>query len=185
MAELRVRWSEHEARKPYARPLMVSFDGDDGAAIGSIAVSGADLLYWRQFQVAVAGLAGELFVAPAVGEATDPQLAWLAALAALLPEARVVRVVPSSSFDHDAGRVFGFTVELEAGAAIHLGAPALLEYQEMQASIAHQAGRLFRVAEVEFHAEPGARHVAWLGWLRDNLDRPGPDEALAGSWPWR
>lgn len=185
MTALRVRWSEQEGRKPYARPLMVTFDGNDGAALGSIAVSGADLLYWRQFQVAVAALAGELFVAPGVADAADPQLAWLDALVGLLPDARVGRIVATSGFDPDNGRVFGFTVELEVGAAVHVGAPALLEYQEMQASVAHQAGRLLRVAEVEAIAEPAARHLAWLGWLRHNLDRPGPDEALAGSWPWR
>ena len=30
MADIQVRWSEHEARKPYARPFGVSFL-DDGA----------------------------------------------------------------------------------------------------------------------------------------------------------
>jgi len=47
MPAITVRWSEQEARKPYARPFMVSFAGDDGEVIGSVAVSGADLLYHR------------------------------------------------------------------------------------------------------------------------------------------
>ncbi len=31
MPSMRVRWSESEARKPYARPFMVTFSGDDGS----------------------------------------------------------------------------------------------------------------------------------------------------------
>ncbi len=63
---MRIRWSEQEARKPYARPFMVTFTADDGTDVGSVALNGADLLYYTQFQTAVLSLAGELFVDTAV-----------------------------------------------------------------------------------------------------------------------
>src|SRR5487761_1236070 len=79
MPPLSVRWSEQEARKPYARPFMVSFTGDGGEPLGAVAVSGADLLYYRQLQVAVLALAGELFVLGPVEAAGDLQAARLEA----------------------------------------------------------------------------------------------------------
>ena len=85
MPAISVRWSEQEARKPYARPFMVSFADDAGEVIGSVAVSGADLLYYRQFQAAVLALAGELFVDGALDAEPDAQAAWLERLSALLP----------------------------------------------------------------------------------------------------
>ena len=69
---MRIRWSEQEARKPYARPFMVTFTGDDGTDVGSVALNGADLLYYTQFQTAVLSLAGELFVDTAVEASADP-----------------------------------------------------------------------------------------------------------------
>jgi len=100
VATLRLRWSEHEARKPYARPFMVSFVDDAGADLGSVALNGSDLLYWRQFGVAVAALSGELFLFDAVDSAADPQRAWLETLITLMPSATVTQVTPRSSFDH-------------------------------------------------------------------------------------
>jgi hypothetical protein len=50
MPAISVRWSEQEARKPYARPFMVSFTDDAGGSLGAVAVSGSDLLYHRQFR---------------------------------------------------------------------------------------------------------------------------------------
>ena len=72
MPAISVRWSEQEARKPYARPFMVSFTDDAGEPSGAVAVSGADLLYYRQFQTAVLALAGELFVDAERGRAGGP-----------------------------------------------------------------------------------------------------------------
>ncbi len=77
MPSIRIRWSEQEARKPYARPFMVTFTGDDGTDVGSVALNGADLLYYTQFQTAVLSLAGELFVDTAV-EASSELAARLA-----------------------------------------------------------------------------------------------------------
>lgn len=184
MASLRLRWSEQEARKPYARPFMVTFVDDGGADIGSVAVNGADLLYWRQFGAAVASLSGELLILDAVDGAPDPQRAWLDTLEPLLPPAPALRVSPRSTFDHEHGRVFGFTI---TGAVVEatVGSATLLEYQELQAALAHQTGRLLRVEAVEAEADAAPRRRAWLAWLRDVVDRPGADEAMSARWPWR
>jgi hypothetical protein len=184
VATLRLRWSEHEARKPYARPFMVSFVDDAGADLGSVALNGSDLLYWRQFGVAVAALSGELFLLDSVDAAADPQRAWLEALTGLLPGLEVTRVTPRSSFDHQTGRVFGFEVACAGGAAL-VDAATLLEYQDLQAALAHQTGRLLRVAAVEEIDEPAPRRRAWMDWLREVVARPGAEEAMAGHWPWR
>src|SRR5438477_8888227 len=92
MPRLAVRWSETEAHKPYARPFMVSFIDDQDATLGSVAVNGADLLYYRQFQAAVMALAGELFRDELVERDPDPQRAWLDQIAALVPPAAALRV---------------------------------------------------------------------------------------------
>jgi hypothetical protein len=185
MATLRLRWSEHEARKPYARPFMVSFIDDAGAPLGSVALNGSDLLYCTQFGAAVAALSGELFLLESVDAAPDPQRAWLEMLVPLLPATVVTAVTPRSTFDHQNGRVFGFDVGCADGRAAVVDAPTLLEYQDFQAAIAHQTGRLLRVAAVEEIDDPGPRRHAWLLWLRGVVARPVPDEAMAAGWPWR
>ncbi len=185
MATLRLRWSEHEARKPYARPFMVSFVDDDGTDLGSIALNGADLLYWRQFGGAVAALSGELFVLDTVDSAPDPQRAWLETLTPLLPAVTTVTVVPRSTFDHERGRVFGFVVTGAGGADAVVDGPTLLEYQDFQAALVHQTGSLLRVAAIEQIDDAAPRRRAWLHWLRDVVERPGADEAMTARWPWR
>ncbi len=186
MTSLRLRWSEQEARKPYARPFMVSFLDDGGGVLGSVAVNGPDLLYWRQFGIAVAALCGELFVLDEVDGAADPQRAWLDALAGLLPPAPPLRVTPRSSFDPERGRVFGFDVTGPDGAVLAVvDAATLLEYQDLQAALAHQGGLLLRVSPVEDVDDPSRRRSAWLSELAGVLDRPGDDEAMAADWPWR
>jgi hypothetical protein len=184
VATLRLRWSEHEARKPYARPFMVSFVDDAGTDLGSVALNGSDLLYCRQFGAAVAALSGELFLLDSVDSAADPQRAWLETLTALMPRLEVTEVTPRSSFDHQSGRVFGFEVACADGAAM-VDAATLLEYQDFQAALAHQTGRLLRVAAVEKIDEPAPRRRAWLLWLREVVVRPGAEEAISEQWPWR
>src|SRR5438309_9169177 len=98
MPSLHIRWSEHEAQKPYARPFGVSFLADDGESVGGVAVNGSDLLYYRQFQAVVLQLAGELFIDEDVNAAQDPQRAWLDVVGAALPEVGRIRVTPESSF---------------------------------------------------------------------------------------
>ena len=185
MPRLAVRWSETEAHKPYARPFMVSFIDDQDTTLGSVAVNGADLLYYRQFQAAVMALAGELFRDEQVERDRDPQRAWLDQIAALVPPATALRVTPHSTFDHQVGRRFGFAISAGDGASADVEPNTLLEYQECQAAVAHQTGRLFRVAELETIADAQARQSAWLAWLRDRLSPPDAAEALTAAWPWR
>jgi hypothetical protein len=186
MPALRIRWSEQEAHKPYARPFMVSFTDDHGEPAGAVAVSGADLLYYRQFQVAVLALGGELFVDQDVARQPDPQAAWLEQLAALLPAAESLRLHPVSTFDHERGRVFHIEVRLpERPEPARLEAQTLFEYQELQAALAHQTGCLYRDPAVEGIADPDQRQRAWLEVLGGALDRPDPDEAMTEAWPWR
>ena len=185
MPGLRLRWSEHEARKPYARPFGVTFIDDDGQACGSLAVSGPDLLYLHQFRAAVLALGGELFDDPALRQSEDPQRAWLDRMAELLPPAGGVDIAPRSSFDHELGRTFAFEVRAAGVQLATVDAAQLLEYQEFQAALAHQSGLLFRAPQVEDIADQISRQAAWLGVLRERLARPGADEAMSEKWPWR
>jgi len=185
MPGLQVRWSEAEASKPYARPFMVSFSDDDGVIAGSVAVNGSNLTYYRQFQAAVTALTGELFRDPNADAAADQQRAWLDRLSDLLPAARRPRITPVSDFDDHHGRIFRFKVDIGASRAAIVDAPALLEYQEFQAMIAHQTGHLFRDAAVEDVADADARHAAWTAALHQSIQPPADAEAMTASWPWR
>ncbi len=185
MPSLGIRWSEHEARKPYARPFGVSFLDDAGASLGGIAVSGADLLYYRHFKAAVLTLTGELFADRTVDSASDQQRAWLDAVALLLPPTGVLSVSPGSAFDAEQGRQFHFDIAGTGGRIAAVDAQTLLEYQELQAAIAHQSGRLFRDAGVEAIDNPTQRTLVWEGVLRDIVARPAAGEAMADAWPWR
>jgi len=185
VAGLQVRWSEHEARKPYARPFGVTFIGDDGAALGSVAMSGADLLYLRQFQAAVLSLTGELFDDESVTSAPDPQRAWLDRIAALVPSLPDFTVLPESTFDEHSGREFHFTVCVGGAPRCAVDARTLLEYQDFQAAVAHQTGALHRDASVESIDAGDERAEAWMRALRRRVQRPGEGDAMAESWPWR
>ena len=185
MPDIMLRWSEAEAGKPYARPFMVSFIDDAGAALGSVAMAGADLLYYRQFQAAVLALAGELFVDTDVEGAADPQRAWLDRIAHALPDAGQATVTPVSLFDTQEGRRFAFMVSCSSAGPARLDARSLLEYQEFQATIAHQTGRLYRHDAIEDIEEPQLRQAAWLAWLRQRVARPDAADAMNASWPWR
>lgn len=178
-----LRWSEHEGAKPYARPFMVTFSGEPGDSRLSVAVSGQDLLYRRQFAVAVAALAGELFLPPPAGP--DPQLEWLDLLAELLPRCPPIGVLPRSSFDPGSGRTFAFVVQADGCPETLVDARTLFEYQDVQAAVAHRTGRLLRMVSIEAIDEPAARAEAWHAVLRAVVQRPGEAEAGASSWPWR
>jgi hypothetical protein len=180
-----VRWSDAEARKPYARPYMVTFSDDAGSAAGNIAVSGADLLYYHQFQAAVLALGGELFRDPQVEAAADTQRAWLDRVAEMLPAINDFSVRPLSAFDDHHGRVFHLEVRCDGGRMATVDAATLFEYQEFQAAVAHQAGCLYRNSAVESVADVQHRRATWAEQLRDRLARPSPDEAMTGIWPWR
>ena len=184
MPSLRIRWSESEARKPYARPFMVTFSGDDGTDVGSVALNGADLLYYTQFQTAVLSLAGELFVDADVEASPDPQRAWLDRMAGLLPAVGAITVTPRSTFDDNQGRVFRLAVTAEGGRAAIVDARGLLEYQELQAVLAHQTGGLYRDLAIEEVADAADRRRAWMTALRRLVRRPDPGEAMSEAWHW-
>jgi hypothetical protein len=183
MPSMRVRWSESEARKPYARPFMVTFVGDDGTDVGSVALNGADLLYYTHFQTAVLSLAGELFIDTAVEASADPQRAWLDRVAGLIPPLGEITITPKSSFDDQQGRVFRLIVTAE-GHTASADAAALLEYQDFQAVLAHQTGCLFRDTAVEDVEVVDARRRAWLGAIRMRVRRPDAGEAMSETWQW-
>ena len=185
MPEISIRWSEHEATKPYARPFAVRFHGDGGALLGAVATSGADLLYYRQFQLAVLSLCGELYRESAVETHADPQRAWLDRLGTLLPAVpETLRLQPVSTFDHDQGRAFHVeTVGLDA--AVHLPPGAVIDYQEFQATLAHRSGHLFRDAGLEGEDDTAKRQALWLDRVETMLERPRDPDLMAEIWPWR
>jgi hypothetical protein len=184
MPSMRLRWSEQEARKAYARPFMVTFVGDDGTDVGSVALNGADLLYYTQFQTAVLSLAGELFVDVDVEASQDPQRVWLDRIAALVPSIGTITVTPRSTFDDAQGRVFRLVITAEDGRAAIVDASGLLEYQELQAVLAHQTGGLYRDLAIEGIEDVSERRRAWVGALRLLISRPDPGEAMNEAWHW-
>ncbi len=184
LGRIAIRWSEHEARKPYARPFGITFVGPGDAPIGSIAVSGHDLLYYRQFQTAVLNLAGDLFVDPAVDSAANPQRAWLDAIAGLVPAAPALTLLPQSHFDDVSGRSFTFRTNWVDREWTVFSAAVVLDYQEFQAALVHQAGRLFRDVAIEAIDDDIARQRAWVRRLGSLMDRPDAADALAPDWPW-
>jgi hypothetical protein len=184
MASMRVRWSESEARKPYARPFMVTFVSDEGTDVGSVALNGADLLYYTHFQTAVLSLAGELFVDTAVEASPDAQRAWLDRIAQLVPALGEIAITPQSSFDDHNGRVFRLTVTAAGGQTASVDAAGLLEYQDLQAVLAHQTGCLFRDQAIEDIDDVAARRRAWMGALRLRVRRPDAGEAMSETWQW-
>jgi hypothetical protein len=181
---MRVRWSESEARKPYARPFMVTFVSDDGTDVGSVALNGADLVYYTHFQTAVLSLAGELFVDTAVEASPDPQRAWLDRIAGLIPPLGEISVMPRSSFDEHQGRIFRMTVTAAGGQSATTDAAALLEYQDLQAVLAHQTGCLYRDSAIEDIEDVDARRRAWMGAVRLRVQRPDAGDAMSETWQW-
>ena len=184
MAGFSIRWSALEARKPYASPFGVMFVDDGGADIGGIAVNGPDLVYYRQFQGAVLRLAGELFSVADVDASPDPQRAWLDVLASKMAALQALQLQGATFYDEQAGeRRFRFSV-LGVGTETHLGAPVVVDYQELQAALAHLTGQLYRNSEIESIEDAEQRRTAWTRALREILLRPGADDRIAEEWPW-
>jgi len=63
-------------------------------------------------------------------------------------------------------------------------AAGLLEYQDLQAVLAHQTGCLFRDQAIEDIEEAAARRRAWIGALRLRVRRPDAGEAMSETWQW-
>ena len=185
MPSMRIRWSEQEARKPYARPFMVTFTGDDGTDVGSVALNGADLLYYTQFQTAVLSLAGELFVDTAVEASADPQRAWLDRIAGLMPAIGAITITPRSTFDDTQGRVFRMVIKRRRrpggnrrcvraprvpGAA---GGARSSDRRPLPRPRRSRRSRMPATAGV-----PGWEHCAC------SCSRPDPGEAMNEAWHW-
>ena len=184
MAEFSIRWSALEARKPYASPFGVMFVDDNGADIGGIAVNGPDLVYYRQFQGAVLRLTGDMFSLAEVDASPDPQRAWLDVLASKMAALDPLQLQGASFYDEQASeRRFRFSV-LGAGSETHVGAPVVVDYQELQAALAHLTGQLYRNAEIESIEDAEQRRSAWTRALRAILLRPAADDRIAEEWPW-
>jgi hypothetical protein len=182
--QLKVRWSEHEARKEYARPFGVGFLDDNGDQITAIAVNGRELLFYRDFQEAVLSLLGEIFLHPDVEGSEQPQIAWLDVVSGLIPSLDEVRFQAVSTFAHDTGRIVHFDAVAGETKLASIPAPALLEYQHTQHMIAHQCGRLLRVEALEAVADNSKRQRVWLAWLRERT-LPVEEEYAVAQWPWK
>ena len=185
MADLALRWSAIEASKPYASPFGVTFLGDDRAMLGGIAVNGPDLLYYRQFQQAVLRLAGELFAMDAVDASDDPQRAWLDLLGTKMTALDPLALRPESFVDESAHeRRFRFVLQPPGGAECRIASAVLVDYQELQAALAHLTGRLYRNREVEGVQDPEQRRTTWHRALRAMVQRPSADDRITEAWPW-
>jgi hypothetical protein len=185
VADFALRWSAIEATKPYASPFGVTFVAADGAMLGGIAVNGPDLLYYRQFQQAVLRLAGELFAIEAVDAADDAQRAWLDLLGTKMKALDALALRPESFLEETVHeRRFRYVVQAPAGPQCRVDPSVLVDYQELQAALAHLTGRLYRNREVEAVQDPEQRRTAWLRALRTMVDRPTVDDRIAEAWPW-
>ena len=168
--ELELRWSALESRKPHARPFGVVFV-QPGRPPRGLTLTGAELLFYGAFRTAVLEMLGELVDDPDAESAPDPQRAWLDRLAPLLPAAALSSVVPVDHQDERYGMQYRFALRLSGGTgeAPLVDAGTLLDYQLLQAVVAHQTGALLRVAAVEEVEDAAARRAAWIAVLRPLL----------------
>jgi hypothetical protein len=65
-----------------------------------------------------------------------------------------------------------------------MDAAAILEYQDLQAVLAHQTGCLFRDATIEDMEDADARRRAWMGVIRLRVQRPDAAETMSDTWQW-
>jgi hypothetical protein len=184
VAQLKVRWSEHEARKDYARPFGVGFLDDNGDQITAIAVNGRELLYYRDFQAAVLTLLGELFLHPDVEAGDQPQVAWLEIVASLLPAFEEPSLAATSTFDNYEGRTVQVDVRSRGETLTTVAAAAVFDFQEFQAVVAHQSGHLLRLPDIESVTDDLTRSRAWTRWVADHMEALDEELAVVSDWPW-
>lgn len=171
-ARYEIRWSQLEARKPYARPFGVLFADDKGLPTVGLAVDGADLLFYEQFRLAVLTMLGEIFNEPRAEASEDVQRAWLDVISELLPVATVESITPIDAQDELRGLHYRFVVRVVGVAdPAQLEAEQVLDYQLFQAIVAHQTGRVLRDAGVESVADPAARRRLWAQRVQALLQR--------------
>ena len=80
--------------------------------------------------------------------------------------------------------MFRLVISTDGGSAAIVDASGLLEYQELQAVIAHQTGGLYRDLAIEGIEDAADRRRAWMGALRLLIRRPDPGEAMNEAWHW-
>jgi len=92
--------------------------------------------------------------------------------------------------DEVGGALAGWTLdpgkraEIYSAALAIVDASGLLEYQEVQAVLAHQTGGLYRDLGIEGVEDAADRRRAWIGALRRLVSRPDPGEAMNEAWHW-
>jgi hypothetical protein len=171
-ARYEIRWSQLEARKPYARPFGVFFADDKGLSPVGLAVDGADLLFYEQFRVAVLAMLGEIFSEPRAEASEDVQRAWLDVISELLPDAALESITPIDAQDELRGMHYRFVVRLVGvDDPARLEAEQVLDYQLFQAIVAHQTGRVLRDPGVEGVADSAARRRLWAQRVHGLLQR--------------
>jgi len=182
VARYQIRWSQLESRKPYARPFGVLFFDDQGRDLPSVAVGGADLLFYEQFRAVVLSFLGEVFAEPRAETADDVQRAWLDVLSELLPRADVEAISAVPAQDADRGVHHVFDVALAGSAeATRLEAEEVLDYQVFQAAVAHQTGRLFRDPDIEATSDAGERRRLWASRVSGLLARAAGRRGSSGG----
>ena len=163
MARFEVRWSHLESRTPGARPFGVTFREPVGSAPG-LTVDGGDLLFYEQFRAAVLALLGIVYTEPRVEAEDDVQRAWLDVLSEELPLTGLRELRVTDAQDESRGIHHRFTAVLGGeppAQAEGLEAEQVLDYQLLQAAIAHQTGRLLRDSFIETIADAAVRRRAW------------------------
>ena len=174
MARFEVRWSHLESRTPGARPFGVIFREPMGGSAAGLTVDGADLLFYEQFRSAVLALLGTVYTEPRVETADDVQRAWLDVLSEELPLASLRELRVTDAQDESRGIHHRFTAVVSGEPWAHaegLEADQVLDYQMLQAAIAHQTGRLLRYSHIETIADPALRRRAWAQKVAPLLKR--------------
>ncbi|MGC8461826.1 MAG: hypothetical protein ACP5OR_08325 [Candidatus Dormibacteria bacterium] len=182
---LNVRWSEHEAMKPYARPFGVTVLFRKAPVTGMVALNGRELVYFHAFQEALLALGGVLLPTHLVGEGGACQQAWLDIVGSAIPVIHELVITPHSRFNHEEGRMFVFALSFpQHYQVIEVQHSQLLEYQELQCIIAHRTGMLLRNEDVEQAPTTEDTRLKWEEYCRGVLVPPDQDEAMAEKWPW-
>ena len=174
MARFEVRWSQLESRTAGARPFGIIFREPLGGSAPGLTVDGADLLFYEQFRSAVLTMLGVVYTEPQVEDSADVQRAWLDVLAGVLPPAAVRELRVTDAQDDRLGVHHRFTAVVSGeppAQADGLVAEQVLDYQLLQAAVAHQTGRLVRVGHVEAIADPAVRRHAWARTVAGLLRR--------------
>jgi len=164
MARFAVRWSHLESRTPGARPFGVTFREPVGGSAPGLTVDGSDLLFYEQFRAAVLAMLGIVYSEPRAEASDDVQRAWLDLLSEELPLAglRELRAVDAQDEVRGVHHVFTAVLGGEPPAGAEgLEAEQVLDYQLLQAAVAHQTGRLLRDSHIEAITDAALRRRAW------------------------